>query len=157
MEPRPIQQLVHSERGFSMDTTKLRSRRVILPAITALAALVIGGTAWAATATGDHSERDRVGGVATATESSDDDGDDAADAADTSDTSDTDERALTASERTAAEKAALAAVDGGTVREVEAGDEGGTGYEAEVRDAGGTVWEVELDASYRVVSKTVDD
>jgi uncharacterized membrane protein YkoI len=139
-----------------MDITKLRSRRVILPAIAAAAALGIGATAWTATASGDlrGSERDQVGSAATATASSDYDGGDSGDAGDATDT---DERALTASERTAAEKAALAAVDGGTVLEVEAGDEGGQGYEAEVRDAGGTVWEVELDARYRVVSKTVDD
>jgi uncharacterized membrane protein YkoI len=182
-----------------MDITKLRSRRVILPAITAAAALGIGGTAWTATASGDlrGSERDRVGtaasqavgGTVTDIETSDDPGeayevelraDDGRqidvhldrdlnvvsqeaedssgdDTGDGDDAADTDERALTASERAAAEKAALAAVDGGTVLEVEPGDEGGKGYEAEVRDAGNTVWEVDIDASYRVVSKTVDD
>ncbi|NPC97093.1 PepSY domain-containing protein [Nocardioides sp. zg-DK7169] len=51
-----------------MNTATLRSKRVVLPTLAALAALGIGGTVWTATAndTGvDGAERDRVGAAAT--------------------------------------------------------------------------------------------
>ena len=74
----------------------------------------------------------------------------------TTTTPDADDRALGASERTSAERAALNAVNGGTVTEVEAGDDPGEAYEVEVR-AGNTEWDVELAADFTVVRKTVDD
>ena len=45
-----------------MNTAKLRTKRVILPTIAAVAALGIGGVVWASTANADlqGSERDRV-------------------------------------------------------------------------------------------------
>ena len=76
---------------------------------------------------------------------------------DSDDGSDADDRALSASERTSAEKAALDAVTGGTVTEVEASDDGGEAYEVDVRDADNTEWDVELDADFKVLRKTVDN
>ena len=66
------------------------------------------------------------------------------------------DRALSASARTSAEQAALDAVGGGTVTEVEAEDDAGVAYEVEVPTAG-TKWDIELDAGFTVVHKTVDD
>lgn len=50
-----------------MNTTKLRSKRVILPTIAAVAAFGIGGVVWSTTANADlqGSERNRVGTAAT--------------------------------------------------------------------------------------------
>ena len=50
-----------------MNTAKLRSKRVILPTVAAVAALGIGGVVWASTANADlaGSERDRVAAAAT--------------------------------------------------------------------------------------------
>jgi len=50
-----------------MNTARLRTKRVILPTIAAVAALGIGGVVWASTANADldGSERDRVATVAT--------------------------------------------------------------------------------------------
>lgn len=70
---------------------------------------------------------------------------------------DADDRALSASERTSAENAARNAVGGGTVTEVEAGDGFGEAYEVEVLDRNRLEWDVELDADFKVLSKTVDD
>ncbi|WP_114424082.1 PepSY domain-containing protein [Nocardioides houyundeii] len=228
-----------------MNTEKLRTKRVIIPAVGVLAAAVIGGTAWAATSSDDvdGSERDRVaeaavqavGGTAVDVETSDDPGEayeveveledgtevtvaldddlkvvdverddmDDADGRDgqfpghgpedgygpdgdrpdgdestgpgagphdddghgprgddfgrgdeSGDDSRDDDRALSDSERKAAEKAAQAAVDGGTVLSVEREDgPGAEAYEVEVRDSRGAVWEVELDADHKVLHK----
>ena len=77
---------------------------------------------------------------------------------DSSDASDDDDRALSATERASAEKAALNAVNnGGTVTEVEASDDGGEAYEVEVRLGDGTEWDVELDANFKVLSKSIDN
>ena len=86
-----------------------------------------------------------------------DDGDDGDDSDDSDDGNDADDRALSASERTSAEKAALTAVSGGTVTQVEASDDGGEAYEVDVRDADNTEWDVELDADFKVLRKTVDN
>ena len=186
-----------------MDTTTFRSKRVVLPALTAVAALGIGGVVWSSVANADlgGSERDRVaaaatqavGGTAVDVETSDDVGEayevevrradgtevdvsldknlhvvsqetDRPEADEDAfgrddhqdDTPDADDRALSASERTSVEKAALNAVNGGTVTEVEAGDDPGEAYKVEVR-AGTTEWDVELAADFTVVRKTVDD
>lgn len=50
-----------------MNTAKLRSKRVVLPAIAAAALLAVGGPVWAATASDDPqgSERERVATAAT--------------------------------------------------------------------------------------------
>lgn len=76
---------------------------------------------------------------------------------DLDDTPDADDRALSASERASAEKAALNAVTGGTVTQVEASDDRGEAYEVDVRDADNTEWDVELDADFKVLRKTVDN
>jgi uncharacterized membrane protein YkoI len=49
-----------------MNTAKLRSKRVILPTIAAVAVLAVGGTVWSATASNnvEGDERDRVGSAA---------------------------------------------------------------------------------------------
>ena len=196
--------------------TKLRSKRVILPTIAAVAALGIGGVVWASTANADleGTERDRVSSAATEAvgggkvidaESSDDPGeafevevrkadgtevdvtldkdlnvvrqdaddrDDRDDVNETddgrnddrdandndaNDTEDADDRALSAAERTSAEKAALAAVGGGTIIDVGTGDDRGEAYEVEVRKADNTEWNVDLDADFTVLRKAVDD
>jgi uncharacterized membrane protein YkoI len=64
---------------------------------------------------------------------------------------------VSAEERQSAEQAALDAVGGGTVEQVEASDDSGEAYEVEVRMDDGTEWDVELDADYDVLSKTTDD
>lgn len=70
---------------------------------------------------------------------------------------DADDRQLTAAERAAAEKAALGAVGGGTVLDVEASDDRGVAFEVEVRDSKGVERDVELDSAYAVLSSAVDD
>ena len=70
---------------------------------------------------------------------------------------DADDRALSAAERQSAEQAALDAVGGGTVTQVEASDDRGEAYEVEVRDADNTEWDVELDADFKVLRKTAGD
>lgn len=184
-----------------MNTSKLRSKRVVVPAILAATALAVGGPVWAATASDDPqgSERDRIGtaatkavggGTAVEVEASDDRGeayevevrtddgteidvaldkdlkvvskdaddqDDREDGEDGEDASEADDRALSATERKAAEKAALEAVGGGTAVEVEASDDRGEAYEVEVRDADDVEWDVELDADYKVLDKTADN
>jgi uncharacterized membrane protein YkoI len=67
------------------------------------------------------------------------------------------DRAVSAEERQSAEQAALDAVGGGTVEQVEASDDSREAYEVEVRMDDGTDWDVELDADYDVLSKTTDD
>jgi uncharacterized membrane protein YkoI len=86
----------------------------------------------------------------------DDDGQDDQDD-DGDDTRDRGDRVLSASERGSVARAARAAVPGGTVLEVEAGDDRGEAYEAAVRDADGTEWDLVLDAELQVVGKTADD
>jgi uncharacterized membrane protein YkoI len=204
-----------------MKTAQLRRKRVILPAIAAVAALSVGGVVWSSTASADlqGSERERVataateavgGGTVVDAEASDDrgeayevevrkddgtevdvtldkqlevvsqdaddrtDGPDADDATDDStddrtddgtgqpdaddrtDGPDPDDRALSASERASAERAALRAVDGGTVTGVEAGDDRGEAYEVQVRK-GSTEWDVELDADFKLLRKMADN
>jgi uncharacterized membrane protein YkoI len=177
-----------------MNTTNLRSKRVLLPSIAAVVALGIGGVVWTSTANADvqGGERDRVanaathavGGTAIDVDTSDDRGEayevevrkddgtevdvsldknltvvsqDPEGRDDSTDTPETDDRALSAAERASAEKAALNAVDGGTVTQVDASDDRGEAYEVDVRDADSTEWDVELDADFKVVSKTVDN
>jgi uncharacterized membrane protein YkoI len=72
------------------------------------------------------------------------------------DAPDADDRALDATQRASAEKAALDAVGGGTVLDVEAGDAGEAAYEVEVRKTDNTEWDVELDAAFKVLTKTAD-
>ena len=88
----------------------------------------------------------------------DDDGDgiDNGDDRDNDDNGDADDRALSASEKSSAEKAALKAVDG-TVTDVEASDDPGTAYEVEVRTDKGVEWDIDLDRNFAVVSKTKDN
>ncbi len=70
---------------------------------------------------------------------------------------DADDRALSAEERQSAEQAALDAVGGGTVEQVEASDDRGEAYEVEVRMDDGTEWDVSLDADYQVLNKNAND
>jgi uncharacterized membrane protein YkoI len=180
-----------------MDTSLIRSKRVVLPSLAAVAVLGIGGVVWSSAAGADlqGSQRDRVaaaatravGGTAVEVESSDDRGEayevevrradgaevdvsldknlhvvsqevdhhDAADHDDGDHGHDGDDRALSASERSSAQRAALDAVNGGTVTEVEAGDDG-EAYEVKVNKADGTEVKVGLDPHLHVVSKEVD-
>jgi len=181
-----------------MNTTKLRTKRVILPTIAAVAALGIGGVVWASTANADldGGERNRVataateavgGGKVVEAESSDDPGvayevevrktdgtevdvtldkdlnvlrqdtEDDANDTDANDTPDADDRALSAAERSSAEKAALNAVGGGTVVDVDASDDRGEAYEVEVRKATGTEWDVTLDSEFKVLNKVAEN
>ena len=193
-----------------MNTAKLRTKRVILPTIAAVAALGIGGVVWASTANADldGGERNRVstaateavgGGKVVDAESSDDPGeayevevrkadgtevdvtldkdlnvlrqdtddrddrndrDDANDDAndnDANDTRDADDRALSAAERSSAEKAALNAVGGGTIVDLDASDDRGEAYEVEVRKANGTEWDVTLDSEFKVLDKVAEN
>ncbi|GAB7039326.1 MULTISPECIES: PepSY domain-containing protein [Catenuloplanes] len=71
------------------------------------------------------------------------------------------DRALTDAERTSAEQAAIAAVGAGsTILSLEAsdgtGDDAGVAYEADVRDSAGAEWDVDLDAAFKVLTKTED-
>jgi uncharacterized membrane protein YkoI len=83
------------------------------------------------------------------------DADDDRDEAD--DLDDRDDRLLSGSERTSVERAALSAVGGGTVLEVEADDDRGEAYEVEVRDTDYVEWDLTLDADLTVLSKSADD
>lgn len=69
---------------------------------------------------------------------------------------DADDRLLSATERAAAEKAALAAVGSGTVVDVDPSDDPGVAYEVEVRDRSGVEWDVDLDAGFGVVGRVQD-
>ncbi|MCR1782993.1 PepSY domain-containing protein [Nocardioides carbamazepini] len=70
---------------------------------------------------------------------------------------DADDRILSDAERASAEQAALAAVGGGTVLDVDPSDDPGVAYEAEVRDAAGVEWDVDLDTAFAVVAKVADN
>ena len=98
---------------------------------------------------GDDNDVDDLNGT--------DDVNDRDDTNDTNDGPDTDDRVLSASERTSAEKAAVAAVGGGTVIDVDASDDRGEAYEVEVRTSDNTEWNVELDADFKVLRKAVDN
>ncbi|MEU7903797.1 PepSY domain-containing protein [Actinoplanes sp. NPDC049118] len=74
---------------------------------------------------------------------------------DTPDTPDGDDLVLTADQRSSAGQAALAAVGGGTVTDIDAGDDPGVAYEVEVRDAAGTEWDVKLDTAFKSLTTTV--
>lgn len=80
-------------------------------------------------------------------EKQDDDGSDGKDESDES---------LTGEAATKASDAALAATGGGTVLAVES-DDGNAGYEVEIRKTDGSETEVELDKSFKVVQREVDD
>ena len=73
------------------------------------------------------------------------------------DAPDADDRALSAAERNSAEKAALDAVGGGTITDLDASDDRGEAYEVEVRKANGTEWDVTLDSDFKVLRKVVDN
>lgn len=196
-----------------MNTTKLRSKRVLVTTA-AVAVLAAGGAGvWATTASADEvsgGDRDRVaaaavkaagGGTATEVETSDDPGEayevevrreDGTEVDVTLDTNlkvlatetdapdetaaapasapagadrspgtgpspDAGDRVLTPAEQASAEKAALAAVPGGTVVDVDASDDPGVAYEVEVRAADTTEWNVDLDSAFAVVTKTPDN
>ncbi len=83
-----------------------------------------------------------------------DDRDDVRD--DRADDRDADDRVLSATERERAEQAALAAVGGGVVTDVEASDDRGVAYEVEVVERDGTEHDVDLDTTYDVVDQRVD-
>ena len=70
---------------------------------------------------------------------------------------DDNDRALSAEERAAAGQAALEAVGGGTVEDVEGSDDRGEAYEVEVRDGDNIEWDVDLDADYNVLNSTAGD
>jgi uncharacterized membrane protein YkoI len=70
---------------------------------------------------------------------------------------DSPDQALTGSAADRARSAAVRAVPGGRVTEVEAADDGASGYEVEVRRADGSVAEVNLDRGFGVVSVRDDD
>jgi uncharacterized membrane protein YkoI len=168
-----------------MNIARLRSKRAVLTTAAAAVLLGAGGAAWAATAASADvrgGERDRVanaavqavgGGSALDVETGDDPGEAYEVEVRKSDGTEVDvsldgnlkviardsgdDRVLGAPERASAEQAALGAVPGGTVTEVEAGDAGEAAYEVEVRTADGAEWEVELDAGFAVLRKTADD
>ena len=175
-----------------MNPAKLRTKRVILPTIAAVAALGIGGVVWASTANADlgGGERNRVstaateavgGGKVVEAEPSDDRGEAyevevrktdgtevdvtlnkdlnvlRQDTDDDMNDKEADDRALSSAERDSAEKAALSAVGGGTVVDVEASDDRGEAYEVEVRTSKGTEWDVTLDSDFKVLDKVAEN
>ncbi|WP_207949839.1 PepSY domain-containing protein [Nocardioides ochotonae] len=85
-----------------------------------------------------------------------DDGDDHQDTNGRDTDRDTDDRPVAEADRTAAEKAALGAVEGATVLDVEASDDRGAAWEVEVRDADGAEWDVVLDADFGVLRTDAD-
>ncbi len=87
-------------------------------------------------------------------EDSDDARDDSSD--DVNEAPEADDRALSATERSSAGKAATGAVGGGTVTDLDASDDPGVAYEVDVRKADGTQWDVDLDSSFAVVHKQID-
>jgi uncharacterized membrane protein YkoI len=186
-----------------MNIQKLRSKRIVIPTLAAVAVIGAGGVVWSSAASDELTggERDRatsaaleaVGeGKVTDTESDDEEGayeievtkadgtqvdvhldkdyqvlsqvaddedsDDRDDDGDRDDDRDrdADDRVLSAEEKAAAEKAALAEVDG-TVTDAEASDDPGEAYEVEVVTADGVEWTVELDESFTVLDTRADD
>lgn len=82
---------------------------------------------------------------------------DAADDRDGRDDRDADDRIPSADERDRAEQAALSAVEGGRVLDVEASDDRGVAYDVEVLGADGTTeWDVDLAADFTVVDSRQD-
>jgi uncharacterized membrane protein YkoI len=73
---------------------------------------------------------------------------------DSDDTDDSDDRAVPATDREQAERAALAETGGGTVTSTEADDQ--SGYEVEVTLDDGTEVDVHLDESFEVISSRTD-
>ncbi|GAB3997870.1 PepSY domain-containing protein [Nocardioides marmoraquaticus] len=70
---------------------------------------------------------------------------------------DADDRVLSADERDRAERAALGAVEGGRVLDVEASDDRGVAYDVEVLGADGTTeWDVDLADDFTVVDSRQD-
>jgi uncharacterized membrane protein YkoI len=103
-----------------MNTTKLRSKRVILSTTAAVVvALGAGGAVWATSASADTTvqgaDRDRVG------------------------------------------NAAVQAVGGGSVLDVETSDDAGEAYEVEVRKTDGTEVDVVLDKDLKVIGQPAAD
>ena len=167
-----------------MNSETFGRKRALIPALGTIAALAIGGTAWASSTDNvTGSDRDRIGKAAVAiagggsveeVERSDDlgeaydvdirrkDGTEVEISLDknlkeASRENDADDRVLSSSERASAQKAALAAVGSGTATDIEASDDPGTAYEVEVHTAKGVEWDVDLDANFAVVSKTKDN
>jgi uncharacterized membrane protein YkoI len=192
-----------------MNTSKLRSKKIVIPTIAAVAVIGVGGVVWSSASADEltGTELDRASSAALAevgegkvtdSEQDDDNGgyevevtkddgtevdvdlddsyqvigqdadddryDDANDATDdrddrddANDDLDGDDRVLTDAERTSVEKAALEAVGSGTVTDAEVSDDRGEAYEVEVRQANGTEWTVELDDSFTVLAKRVDN
>lgn len=99
-------------------------------------------------------EADDVDDADEADDAADDAADDRDDATDDA-TPDADDRVLSEEERTSAEDAALDAVGGGTVQQVEASDDAGEAYEVDVR-VDDVDWDVTLDSDFQVLSKTRD-
>ncbi|GAA0537552.1 hypothetical protein GCM10010172_18670 [Paractinoplanes ferrugineus] len=156
-------------------------KRIVIPAVALVAALGAGSLVWATAAGADvrGGERDRVAdaalravpGTVLDVETDDDGGAYEVevrkpDGTETEVVLDSDlkviaeapgpaDRVLTDADRTAAGQAALTAVPGGTVVEVDAGDDGAA-YEVEVRAADNTRWDVDLDAAFKVLGKTAD-
>ncbi|KRA32757.1 MULTISPECIES: PepSY domain-containing protein [unclassified Nocardioides] len=79
------------------------------------------------------------------------------DADDSDESDDADDRVLSGSERASAEKAALAAVGGGKVVDVEASDDRGAAYDVEVLDKFNVEWDVDLDVNFKVLNKIADN
>jgi uncharacterized membrane protein YkoI len=91
------------------------------------------------------------GVVSSETDGPEDAGDDSDDS---DDTDDSDDRAVPATDREQAERAALAETGGGTVTSTEADDQGG--FEVEVTLDDGTEVDVHLDESFEVISSRTD-
>jgi hypothetical protein len=116
---------------------------VVLSAGVAVGAGVTGGDETTALVSEEPKDHDSGSG-----ENQDDD--------DGSDGKDESDESLTGEAATKASDAALAATGGGTVLAVES-DDGNAGYEVEIRKTDGSETEVELDKSFKVVKREVDD
>jgi uncharacterized membrane protein YkoI len=128
-------------------TDKLKG---VLIAIAAVAALAVGGAAFAGAASGGDEPAQRPAEAELTADPSD-----GAEPGETS-ASEAAEQATGARAKQAAQ-AALDAVGGGTVLEVEHADDGASGFEVEIERADGTYVEVNLDESLKVVATGSDD
>jgi uncharacterized membrane protein YkoI len=131
-----------------MNPATFRRKPIVVPALVGIVALALSVAACGPSNDETAADSSPASTDATPRIDNDDDGVDHDDA---------DDRAISATERASAEKAALAAVGTGTVISVEASDDRGVAYDVDVRTPQGVEWDVDLDAQFAVVSKVKDN
>jgi len=125
----------------------------VLAAVAAIAALAVGGAAVAGAQSGDGSSSEPSSSEAAPVQQSSEPNESAENEANENESAEQ----LTGPKADEAAQAALDAVGGGTVLEVEAADDGASGFEVEIRQSDGSEVEVNLDENMNVTSQGQDD